>query len=111
MSDNQRKPAENRKPDDDDLLQRMVNFSWMKEISRAREGINAKLDEILPKGNSQSESVTDRLKDKITAPLYEASEYCQKNYPWPAAVTRSHSPEIIAAYTVGSFAFCWSKCF
>lgn len=104
-SDNSNKPAET--PKDDSLYTQYQNFSLRDKIAKARTNVTSSLTSVVP--TKMIPLPDETMLDVVKKPLYEASEYCQANFPYIATVSRSHATEIIGAYTVGGAIFSLSK--
>lgn len=79
------------------LYNKITNYSLKNDITKVRDRINeplASLPEIAIPHYDET-----RL-DVVKRPLYEASEYCQKNYPYLATISRSHHNHIVAVTTL-----------
>ena len=83
------------------------DFSLREKIAENREKFNQKLASMVPKEviPKKGEGVIDVIKK----PLYTASDYIEENVPYFATLSRSHAPELIAAYTIGNGLLSWSK--
>jgi hypothetical protein len=84
------------------------SFVLRDKIASLRMSINSSLASLT--ATKESEKDDGSILFTAKKMLYDSSEYCQANYPYISTITRTHSPEIIAAYTIGTGLFSWSKC-
>lgn len=105
-NDNKPKPTKDENGSSD-LYKQYQNFSLREKIAKVRSKVTSSLTAVVPTKIIPLPDET--MFDVVKKPLYEASEYCQSNFPYIATVSRSHASEIIGAYTIGGALFSLSK--
>jgi hypothetical protein len=82
-------------------------FSLRSEIAKIRVKVTDKINSSVP--SYMIPYPNESTLDVIKRPLYDLSDYAEENFPYAAKISRSHAPEIIGMYTVGTYLFSLRK--